>query len=229
MRTPFVCRYWVLLTVLGLLIPNSLLAVAEPYAVCSLSTQYMRFRIQSHSRFTGHGSNMLPRVRVDEQLGRTLSVPSLCVRRLCYAIPTALDSDTICRRLAAGCTPSGSFLLMPLAPPSKSTNFQKSYLPPQNSKAATACICNAVAYSLIQACAVCQGGTPMWWSAPPPLENPTNSTTWWTRRCPPLYTTNYFPFALPNGTEVPDWATEVGVTVSSGVWDVTAAQHVASK
>lgn len=189
MQTSIVRIDWVLLTVLGFLIPKPIEAVDEPYAtteaICSTECGWM-------NNSAGHSPCLL------------------------YA------------RLAAGCTPSGTYDLKGLPSPSKSTNYTRSYPPPKNFKAATPCICNAVAYSLIQACAVCQGGTPMWWSAPPLLEDPTGSAPWWTQHCPPLYTSKNYPWPLSDGTEVPDWATEVGVTVSSGVWDVTAAQNLAT-
>ncbi|KAI0751236.1 hypothetical protein C8Q80DRAFT_559935 [Daedaleopsis nitida] len=80
---------------------------------------------------------------------------------------------------------------------------------------ATPCRCNSVIYSLLAACATCQGGggqIPPW---PRYITNCTDSTV------------EDYPINIPGGTAVPVWAFQD--VSASNTWDLTTAQEVAAK
>jgi len=70
------------------------------------------------------------------------------------------------------------------------------------------CECNTVVYSLISACAACQGSTGILWSA-------------WSYNCSTVDNSTY-PKSIPDGTRVPHWA-YLDVTADSS-WNASAAQ-----
>ncbi|THH28014.1 hypothetical protein EUX98_g6170 [Antrodiella citrinella] len=82
------------------------------------------------------------------------------------------------------------------------------YRPPLVSTA-TACQCNTVFYSVIQACAVCQGDPIVPWST-------------WNQNCTAAIYESVYPEPIPSGTAVPAWAF-LDVTVSDN-FNASAAQ-----
>jgi hypothetical protein len=68
-----------------------------------------------------------------------------------------------------------------------------SYGSPGSSEAANLCYCNTVGYSLVSACAACQGGGYAAWST-------------WVASCTKTLPPPSFPNPVPSGTRVPHWA-----------------------
>ncbi|KIJ57553.1 hypothetical protein HYDPIDRAFT_34996 [Hydnomerulius pinastri MD-312] len=79
------------------------------------------------------------------------------------------------------------------------------YEPPAGALA-NACECNTVLYSLMSACAACQGATHLSWAS-------------WTQAC--NETSSSLPMGIPPGTAVPAWAF-IGID-AGGTWNETAA------
>lgn len=73
----------------------------------------------------------------------------------------------------------------------------------------TACECNTVAYCLISACAICQNASSINWPS-------------WSVNCSTSYVG--YPYGIPNGTAVPQWAYQD--VVSSDDFNVVLAQEV---
>jgi len=71
------------------------------------------------------------------------------------------------------------------------------------------CECNTVVYSLVSACAACQGSTWILWSG-------------WSANCTNVSLPSTYPNPIPDGTRVPYWAYLDVVTGDN--WDLTAAQ-----
>ncbi|CCA77739.1 hypothetical protein PIIN_02961 [Serendipita indica DSM 11827] len=81
------------------------------------------------------------------------------------------------------------------------------YLPPSGSQI-NKCQCSSVYYSLLSACAVCQG-------------SPIGTFKEWTGGCfDVLVSIESYPLATPNGTQIPPWAF---MRLSNDVFSVTAA------
>lgn len=74
------------------------------------------------------------------------------------------------------------------------------------------CHCNTVFYSLVMACATCQGFGIVSWDA-------------WISNCKGSDVSKSFPDNLPPGTIVPSWA-DIDPTIS-GSWNITQAQQYA--
>ncbi|TFY82206.1 hypothetical protein EWM64_g1800 [Hericium alpestre] len=72
------------------------------------------------------------------------------------------------------------------------------------------CLCNTVAYSLISACDMCQGNSPLQWSL-------------WSFNCSSTSPDGTLPFLIPGGTRIPQWAFQ-NVTTSDLWNNVTAFQ-----
>jgi len=72
--------------------------------------------------------------------------------------------------------------------------------------AANDCFCNTVFYSVISACAVCQGDEYLPWAT-------------WNTNCTRSYV-DQFPVTIPAGTAIPAWAY---MDVPEGLWNATAA------
>ncbi|KAG8898923.1 hypothetical protein FRB99_007036 [Tulasnella sp. 403] len=85
------------------------------------------------------------------------------------------------------------------------------YNPPENTSA-NPCGCSTVVYSMLQACAYCQGSTIGTWSA-------------WIVNCPTIYAKLGYPYAVPPGTTIPAWA--FLDPRLSGAWDATTANAYA--
>jgi len=100
--------------------------------------------------------------------------------------------------LEASCN-GGQFNIQPL--PSG-----RMYAP--NTTEGASCECNTVVYSLVSACAACQGSTWVLWSG-------------WSVNCSNVWPSTY-PNPIPGGTRVPHWA-YLDVVVSDS-WNITAAQ-----
>ncbi|KAF8487545.1 hypothetical protein JB92DRAFT_1508378 [Gautieria morchelliformis] len=74
-----------------------------------------------------------------------------------------------------------------------------------------ACTCSTVTYSMVAACAACQGGIIDTW------------TDWETNCTASQISLSSFPLTIPLGTTVPSWA-YLDVT-TTGAWDATAANN----
>ncbi|KAG1754638.1 hypothetical protein EDB19DRAFT_1667459 [Suillus lakei] len=68
------------------------------------------------------------------------------------------------------------------------------------------CQCNTATYSLISACGDCQNATFLTWSQ-------------WSYNCSPVYIG--YPYSIPTGTKVPNWAY---LNLTTGTFDAAAAQ-----
>ncbi|CAL1716286.1 unnamed protein product [Somion occarium] len=84
------------------------------------------------------------------------------------------------------------------------------YLPPSPSTA-TPCQCSSVHYSMLQACAICQGGPSVPWST-------------WVMNCNAAAHQSY-PYDVPAGTSVPAWA-YLDISLLDN-FDVTSAEALA--
>lgn len=91
-------------------------------------------------------------------------------------------------------------------------NTNVTYAPP-TAALINPCQCNAVAYTLVQACASCQNATVGRWDA-------------WRKNCPDAFATTYWPYDVPSQTTIPPWAM-LGLPSGGGVWNATAARAYA--
>ncbi|KAI0793750.1 hypothetical protein C8Q74DRAFT_530116 [Fomes fomentarius] len=85
------------------------------------------------------------------------------------------------------------------------------------------CACNTVMFSLIAACAWCQG-----------YANGVGMVNWqdWTRSCPNIGDVTesvIFPLPVPNQTVIPDWASTPGPLLMDGRWDENTAFSLAQR
>jgi len=102
--------------------------------------------------------------------------------------------------LAASCN-AGEFNIPPLPPGGQ-------YAGPPAGKA-TSCKCNTISYSLLSACAACQGSSWILWSS-------------WSINCTTVAQPSTYPNPIPDGTRVPYWA-YIDVETTN-TWSVAAAQ-----
>jgi len=81
------------------------------------------------------------------------------------------------------------------------------YLPPSGQQA-NSCECSSIYFSLLSACAICQGSS-------------LGTFTSWTQACPQSNVSlETYPMTTPNGTRIPPWAY---LPLSNGAFDVLAA------
>ncbi|KAI0297402.1 hypothetical protein BC826DRAFT_165512 [Russula brevipes] len=100
---------------------------------------------------------------------------------------------TVAAYLLGTCN-EGSFIIHPLLP-------GYSYMGPSALDAGNWCKCNTVAYSLLSACAACQGELWPFWSD-------------FSTNCSRVLPASSFPHPVPSGTRVPHWAL-IDVTVEN--------------
>jgi len=116
------------------------------------------------------------------------------------------DPCTVASALATVCLDSNSFTIYPLA--------QGEYYYPPEQSGTLDCECNTVWYSLIEACASCQGGVVQSWIT-------------WTDACVTVYVTQY-PYDVPSETEIPQWAFYNVTTLPSETYSDAVAMSVGS-
>jgi len=102
--------------------------------------------------------------------------------------------------LTSSCN-NGSYTVPPISPPSVYAG--------QTSWGENVCLCNTVVYSLVSACAACQGASWVLYST-------------WTYNCSSWSQPTTYSLAIPNGTRVPHWA-YYDVAWNNN-WNATAAQ-----
>lgn len=73
------------------------------------------------------------------------------------------------------------------------------------------CICSTIVYSLVSACAGCQGSSWIEWDT-------------WAYNCTAVDPPTQYPNPIPAGTSVPHWA-YLNLTGTNGTWDALAAQN----
>ncbi|KAN0140940.1 hypothetical protein V8E53_001384 [Lactarius tabidus] len=110
--------------------------------------------------------------------------------------------------LEAVCYDTTDFHFIPLRP-------DQGYLGPQSDQAGDLCLCNSVIYSLVSACAACQGA--QWFSY-----------NYWVTNCTNVAYPGVFPEPIPKGTRVPKWAyLDSFVDSPTGnSWNLAAAEAV---
>ncbi|KAI9447109.1 hypothetical protein BJY52DRAFT_375035 [Lactarius psammicola] len=99
----------------------------------------------------------------------------------------------------------GDFTLDPIQ------NLTYSYSGPDLEEAVNLCICNSVAYNLLSACGMCQGGQQRTWSD-------------YTYNCSSNEDPSTFPNPIPAGTRVPQWALQDATHVN--LWNATKAMTI---
>ncbi|KZS88826.1 hypothetical protein SISNIDRAFT_489852 [Sistotremastrum niveocremeum HHB9708] len=107
----------------------------------------------------------------------------------------------VAANLGSLCEPTGTYQVPPLDP-------DEEYSPGDN----TPCECNTVFYSLLSACAACQGQSPGTWDV-------------FSELCP---STNIgvFPHNIPSGTLIPHWAYEDVTDLPADTFDISLAQSL---
>jgi len=110
---------------------------------------------------------------------------------------------TVAAYLMSTCN-GGSFTIKSLAP-------GHHYTGPSDYDDADSCMCNTVTYSLLSACAACQGEEWIWWPK-------------YTYNCTNVLPASSFPNPVPDGTHVPYWAL-IDVTVKD-TWDALNAYTI---
>ncbi|KZT35796.1 hypothetical protein SISSUDRAFT_1064176 [Sistotremastrum suecicum HHB10207 ss-3] len=128
---------------------------------------------------------------------------TLCARSQLPWSFNSLDQSPcqVAANLGAICEPSGTYQV-PALPPGQE------YHPGDN----TTCECNTVFYSVISACAACQGEPPGSWSV-------------FVASCP-FVNIGVFPKNIPSGTLIPHWAYENITNLSTETFDISLAQSL---
>lgn len=145
----------------------------------------------------------------------TIPVPSCTVSSQNWATNNEGQSPClVATALINACSPESPTDLMTL------NNSQNSYNPPPRNSA-NACTCSSVTYSMVSACAICQGGLAGTWTG--------LGTKSWIANCPANVTSlTFFPQPVPSGVFIPTWAF-LNVTANGDFFSADTAEQLANE